>query len=72
MKEYQQCRLTDGTMYTNGWIERRGAKVGSKVEVKDLDGLWEVLEVGSYVMTAEELSEKQRANRNSCRSIKNV
>ena len=70
MKEYLQCRLTNGTMYTHGWIEKRGAKVGAKVDVLDLDGLWEVLDVGSYSMTSEELSEKERARRNGSKSIK--
>lgn len=45
---YHWCNLANGDKRTCGYIEARGAKVGSKVELLDLDReLWEVLTVGN-------------------------
>lgn len=47
---YYWCQLRNGNKHTCGYIEERGAKVGNRVEMIDLDGqFWEVLKVGSAV-----------------------
>lgn len=47
---YHGCNLANGNRRTCGHIEARGAKVGLKVELIDLDGqMWEVRTVGEGV-----------------------
>ncbi len=47
---YHWCQLANGDKRTAGYIEERGAKVGAKVELTELDGeFWEVLSVGDAV-----------------------
>ncbi|MEM9139979.1 MAG: hypothetical protein AAGB15_09100 [Pseudomonadota bacterium] len=47
---FHWCNLANGSKRTCGYIEARGAIVGAKVELVDLDGeLWEVLSVGEGV-----------------------
>ena len=47
---YHWCQLANGDKRTCGYIEARGATVGARVELVDLDGdLWEVLSVGEGV-----------------------
>ena len=70
MKTFRQCRLAQNNFYTIGWIEDRGAKVGAFVEVDELGGLWEVIDVSSHSMTQNDLREKQRVDRGSLKSIK--
>lgn len=69
MKQYFQCRLSQGNSRTVGYIEQRGARVGSRVEINELGGFWHVDSVGVAV-AADKLAEKQRMDRNSCTSIK--
>jgi hypothetical protein len=70
MRTYQQCGLAQDNQRTVGWIESRGAKIGARVEIEELGGFWEVTGVGETIMTREALTTKQRADRNSCQSIK--
>lgn len=52
------CNLANGNKRTCGYIEARGAIVGAKVELVDLDGqCWDVLTVGEGVP-----KERVRAN----------
>lgn len=69
MKQYFQCRLSQGNSRTVGYIEERGARVGSRVEIEELGGFWTVDQVG-HQMPADRLAEKQRMDRNSCLSVK--
>ena len=47
---YHWCQLANGDKRTAGYIEARGAKVGNRVEMIDLDGeYWDVLTVGDAV-----------------------
>ncbi|MEM7059232.1 MAG: hypothetical protein AAF557_16740 [Pseudomonadota bacterium] len=47
---FHWCNLANGDKRTCGYIEARGAKVGSQVELVDLDGeMWDVLTVGDPV-----------------------
>lgn len=66
--DYVQCRMRQGDSETVGWIPERGAKLGARVELPELGGLWEVVHVGNR-MDGLELKAKQRADRNSLPSI---
>jgi hypothetical protein len=66
---YKQCKLSQNGSITTAWIPERGAKVNASVEVPDLGGFWNVLEVYSAEMDAATLREHQRLNRNSLTSI---
>src|SRR5277367_3775288 len=70
MKQFYQCRLRMGTLETTGWIEARGAKLGSYVELLPDREQWEVVEVFALnVMAEESLKETQRLNRRSLPSV---
>jgi hypothetical protein len=68
-KNYRQCGLAQGNQRSQGWIEERGAKLGAKVEIEELGGMWEVIGVGDTVLSREEMLAKQKANRNAFGSI---
>jgi hypothetical protein len=70
MKTYRMCGLAQNNQRSIGWIEDRGAKLGARVEIDELGGFWTVTGVGETAMTREELTNKQRADRASCSSIK--
>jgi hypothetical protein len=70
MKNYRQCGLAQENQRTIGWIEERGAIAGARVEIEELGGFWTVTGVGQTLMSREELTTKQRADRASCSSIK--
>jgi hypothetical protein len=54
---YRQCKFKKDNAYQTAWIEERGAKVGSLVELKsDNHEKWEVVEVGGR-QTAEMVQE---------------
>ncbi len=54
---YRQCKFKKGDTYQTAWIEERGAKVGSLVELKsDNHEKWEVVFVGGR-QTAEMVQE---------------
>lgn len=47
---YTWCQLKNGNKRTCGYIETRGAKVGNRVEMIDMDReFWEVINVGIEV-----------------------
>jgi len=60
---YFQCTLRQGTTTTIGWIEERGARVGVRVDVPELGGLWDVVTVDRHALPAAWLHEKQRKDR---------
>ena len=62
---FHWCNLANGNKRTCGYIEARGAKVGNRVELVDLDGeFWEVLTVGDPVP-----SDQVRANERRFKSF---
>lgn len=69
VKQYYQCRLRQGTSETIGWIEARGAKVGSYVELLPDAEFWHVVEVYSHGLPEDMLKEQQKLNRKSLASI---
>lgn len=76
MKQYYQCRLKradhPASIYTTGWIEARGAKVGAKVEILPARDLWEVTEVFTHGMPEDILKEHQRMHRGSLPSVERM
>ena len=57
---FHWCNLANGEKRTCGYIEARGAKVGARVQMIDLDGeLWDVLTVGDAV-AAEQIRKNER------------
>lgn len=58
---YHWCNLANGDKRTCGYIEARGAKVGARVELVDLDGeMWQVLSVGDGVPQAQVRENERR------------
>lgn len=58
---YYWCQLRRGNRYTCGYIEERGASIGNKVELVDLDGkFWEVTSVGQPGVTKEFVRKSER------------
>lgn len=58
------CRLKNGDKETIGFIEERGAKIGSLVEMVDIDGeFWEVTHVG-YSQPKSEVRQNERRFKN--------
>lgn len=68
--EYKMCSLQQGDAHTTCWIPVRGAIKGASVEIPDLGGFWNVLSVGTHILTKEDLREKERMNRGSLPSIR--
>ena len=59
---YYWCNLQRENNHTSGYIEERGAKVGSKVELVDLDGeFWEVMSVSENSVTKDFVRNQERA-----------
>lgn len=71
MTMHYQCELSQGTGRTRGYIEQRGAKVGSLVEIKDdgFAGLWRVDAVAETGICEDKMRADQRMNRNAFASI---
>lgn len=73
---YYQCKLRRGTEETVGWIEARGAKLGARVELLDMDRpkeLWTVQQVAySAPMEKAALQAKQAHDRKGFPSIGRV
>lgn len=68
---FYQCRLHRGLERRVGWIEARGAKTGARVQIKgeESQGLWSVAEVFQPALDATWLTEKQRKDRGSLKSL---
>lgn len=72
MKQFQQCRLRRGTAETVGWIEKRGARRGARVELLPSRELWDVVEVFAHTLPEDSLRETQRLNRRSLPSVQPI
>lgn len=72
MKEgrYRLCGLSQGNARAQGWIEERGAKVGVRVEIEELGGLWDVTGVGDTVLSKEEMRDREARSRQSFTAMK--
>ena len=66
---YRQCRMRQGNAETVGWIEARGARVGARVALLELGGLWEVVAVYHPTIAGRTLRLKQQMDRSPFGSI---
>lgn len=69
VKQMYQCRLQRENTSTVGWIEKRGAKVGRKVELLPFKEIWEVVAVFDHPLSEDMLKLHQGLNRHSLPSI---
>lgn len=67
---YRQCGLTQNGSRVVGWIEERGAKMGARVEIDELGGLWEVIGVGDTVRSKSEVHQVEARSRQSFTAMK--
>lgn len=67
----KQCRLRRNNEETTAWIDERGARKGTSVELLLRDGseFWTVAEVYDFAMEQSVLEGHNRLNRNSLPSI---
>lgn len=67
MPKMYQCRFEQetptGIAIEVAWVEERGSRVGSLVELKGKDGLWRVIYNSGKPIDSSKLAEKQAANR---------
>lgn len=66
---YFQCELQKDNTHTVAWIEARGAKIGASVEIKELDGFWQVKKVYVPSIEYDDLKAKQELDRNCLPSL---
>jgi hypothetical protein len=55
-----QCLLVQSARRVVAWIEARGARQGTRVELKGEEGLWDVLEVYEHGRSLAWLEENAR------------
>ena len=67
---YRQCGLTQNGSRVVGWIEERGAKLGARVEIDELGGLWEVTKVGESALAKSDVHKKEALARQSFTAMK--
>jgi hypothetical protein len=66
---YKQCKLRLNDEFQTAWLPLNGCRKGAYVELKADQQLWEVVEVYEGEITAQQLRENQRLNKNSLKSI---
>lgn len=64
---YKQCKFQkndlddNAVLYTTGWIEEHGAKVGNRVELLSADGeFWTVVSVSEQALPKESIRANER------------
>lgn len=67
---YKQCGLAQNGSRVIGWIEERGAKLGARVSIDELGGLWEVISVGDTIRTKSEVHEAENRARQPFTAMK--
>ena len=50
-----QCLLRRKERHTTAWVETRATKLGLLVEMPELGGLWEIVEIYPYRLSEEQL-----------------
>lgn len=71
MSDYFWCTLKNGNKETCGYIEKRGAKAGNRVELPDLDGeFWEVTLVFTPGVSKEFVRTEERSFKDFQGSLK--
>lgn len=67
---YKQCGLEQNGSRVVGWIEERGAKLGARVEIDELGGLWEVVSVGDMTQAKSDVHKKEALARQPFTAMK--
>lgn len=67
---YRQCGLAQDNVRTVGWIEERGARVGVRVEIEELGGLWLVTGVGDSVLSKAAVRDQEARARQPFTALK--
>ena len=67
---YKQCGLAQNGSRVVGWIEERGAKMGARVEIDELGGLWEVISVGDMTRAKSEVHKAESQARQPFTAMK--
>ena len=50
-----QCLLRRNRFHTTAWMDARTVKLGVVVEIAELGGLWEIVEIYPYRLTDRQL-----------------
>jgi hypothetical protein len=50
-----ECLLRQNKYHTTAWVEAAATKLGLRVEIPELGGLWEIVEIYPYRLTDEQL-----------------
>ena len=50
-----QCLLRRNRFHTTAWMDARTIKLGVVVEIAELGGLWEIVEIYPYRLTDKQL-----------------
>jgi hypothetical protein len=54
-----QCLLRRNQFHTTGWMNARATKLGLIVEIAELGGLWEIVEIYTYRLTDSQLTARK-------------
>jgi len=71
-REYVQVMLMQGGTRTVAWVDKvRGLAVGSKVTLRDLDGVWDVEAVyASQTLTQKDMDVQREGYATACPSLR--
>jgi hypothetical protein len=58
-KVKSQCLLRRNKYHTTAWMNSEAAKLGLLVEIPELGGLWEIVEIYQYRLTDEQLKTRK-------------
>jgi hypothetical protein len=50
-----ECLLRRNKYHTTAWVEAEATKLGLRIEIPELGGLWEIIEIYPYRLTDEQL-----------------
>ena len=50
-----QCLLRGNKYHTTAWVEAEATKLGLRVEIPELGGVWEIVEIYPYRLTDKQL-----------------
>ena len=50
-----QCLLRGNKYHTTAWVEAETTKLGLRVEIDELGGVWEIVEIYPYRLTDKQL-----------------
>ena len=54
-----QCLLRGDKYHTTAWVEAEATKLGLRLEIPELGGVWEIVEIYPYRLTNKELKARK-------------